>query len=282
MSARSSFDSAAEMAFEPDAKIGLLATLDPQGAPHITLISTLRARAPCDLAWGQFCEGASKRHVQRDPRVGFLVMTMDRESWRGRARWTHLERRGEVLDAYNQRPMFRYNAYFGIHTVHHMRLERLEGPAPLSLPPLAIGSALSAAVSPFARGTGSEGALSAWTRGHLRALQTLKFLSWIDADGYPTIAAAVPAMPAGTGRVVVAAAGNRSRLLDLPPGGQVALFALNLQMESVLLGGTLSAFRGPPGAELAALQVERVYNSMPPKQGPVWPPPPLEPITSFE
>ena len=34
---------------------------------------------------------------------------------------------------YNQRPMWRYNAYFGIHTVHHLDLVSAEGPKALPI-----------------------------------------------------------------------------------------------------------------------------------------------------
>ena len=209
-------------------------------------------------------------------------MTMDRQIWTGTARWLHAERGGEDLDRYNQRPMFRYNAYFGIHTVHQMRLEQLEGPTPLSVPSLAVGSMLANAAGPIARKRLGPRALRPWARKLIRGLQTVKFLSWVDDDGYPRLLPAVPAAPAGPGRLVVAATGNRDELLQLPPGREVALFAMNLQMESVLVRGELGAFRGPYGLELAALDIRQVYNSMPPKQGLVWPPQPPRPVPSFD
>ena len=44
-------------------KIGLLATVTPEGLPHVTLISSLMACAPQQLAFGQFTEGFSKQHI---------------------------------------------------------------------------------------------------------------------------------------------------------------------------------------------------------------------------
>ena len=269
-------------AFAPDAKVGLLATVTPEGTPHVTLITTLSGRVPDQLLWGQFCEGASKAHVRAEPRVGFLVMTLDRQVWTGRARWLDCAVLGDDLDGFNQRPMFRYNAYFGIHTAHRMRLESVQGPEPLSIPGMALGAIGANLALPLAFERGSPAALRPWAVSLLRGLQTLKFLCWIDDDGYPCLVPAVGSAPAGASRVVVAATGNRDALLALEPGRQVALFALNLQMESVLLRGRLGAFRGPWGLEQAPLDIEQVYNSMPPKQGLVWPPQPLEPVRSFD
>lgn len=269
-------------AFAPDAKVGLLATRTPEGEPHVSLITTLAAQPPHELCWGQFCEGASKDNVRLDPRVGFLVMTLDRKLWRGTARWLGTETVGPDLDDYNRRPMFRYNAYFGIHTVHRMRLRQVRGPEPLSIPTLAVGTLLANAASPLTRQRLGPRALRPWARSLLRSVQTVKFLAWVAKDGHPRLLPAVPAAPAGAGRIAIAALGHRAALRALPRGCPVALFAMNLLMESVLVKGELGAFTGPRGFEVAALDIHQVYNSMPPKQGPVWPPRPPRRVPSFD
>ncbi len=53
--------------FEPEAKVGIIATVNPDGLPHITLITALQARSQTELIWGQFCEGHSKQHVRANP-----------------------------------------------------------------------------------------------------------------------------------------------------------------------------------------------------------------------
>ena len=50
-------------AFSPTMKIGLLATVNPDGLPHLTLTSSLQANAPTQMIFGQFTEGQSKKHV---------------------------------------------------------------------------------------------------------------------------------------------------------------------------------------------------------------------------
>ncbi|MEN6475556.1 MAG: pyridoxamine 5'-phosphate oxidase family protein, partial [Syntrophaceae bacterium] len=116
------FDAEATQAFEPEAKVGLLATVNPAGLPHITLITALQAKSPEQMMWGQFTEGRSKAHVRSNPKTGFLILTMDRRLWRGKAVWTHAVNEGADYVMFNSKPMFRYNAYFGIHTVHYMDL----------------------------------------------------------------------------------------------------------------------------------------------------------------
>ena len=98
-------------------KVGILGTVNPEGLPHLTMISTLQACSPTQLVWGQFTEGLSKSYIRDNPRAGFLVMTLDKKLWRGKATFSHIDRSGKEYDWYNNLPMFRYNAYFGIHTV---------------------------------------------------------------------------------------------------------------------------------------------------------------------
>ncbi|MRR37157.1 hypothetical protein EG829_21365 [bacterium] len=81
--------------FEPEAKVGLIATVNPAGLPHITLITALQAKTTEELIWGQFSEGLSKQHVKTNPKTGFLIMTLDRSLWRGKALWSHQETHGE-------------------------------------------------------------------------------------------------------------------------------------------------------------------------------------------
>ncbi|MBW2599206.1 MAG: pyridoxamine 5'-phosphate oxidase family protein, partial [Deltaproteobacteria bacterium] len=53
--------------FEPEAKVGLIATINPEGLPHITLITALQAKTPSQMIWAQFTEGMSKKNVRTNP-----------------------------------------------------------------------------------------------------------------------------------------------------------------------------------------------------------------------
>jgi len=266
-------------AFAPDSKIALLATRDPEGRPHISLITSITGKTPEQLMFGQFCEGQSKLNVRRDPRVGFLVMNMQRCFWRGRARWTHAVTEGEDYESYNRRPMFRYNSYFGIHTVHYLDLIDCSERAPLPMPGVIAGTlaatALGGLLGLVDRRADRSAPLNHWTRRLVNRFDTLKFLAYIDADGHPELVPVVPARAVDRSRLLLVASVFRKELLAIPPGVPLALFSINLQMESVLLRGTAGRFRGPPGLQTAALHGDWVYNSMPPKHGQVYPPVPL-------
>lgn len=257
-------------AFGRDAKVGLLATLDEGDLPHVSLITTIEAASPSRLSFGQFCEGASKRNVRRDPRVGFLVMGMDRRLWRGTARWTGATSEGPEFEAYNRKPLFRYNSYFGVHTVHFLDVVSVGPAESLPVARMVAGAMAARAAGLVARGEEPR-ALSAWARTLTDRLDSVKFLSFVDRDGFPRIVPGLPAASAGHGRLVIVPAVNRGELACIPDGAAVAVFAMSLKMESVLVRGRLSR-RGPG---MLLLDIDLVYNSMPPRQGQVWPAPPL-------
>jgi hypothetical protein len=265
-------------AFEPSAKIGLLATLDPQGLPHVSLITSLQAKSPSELMFGQFSEGRSKAHVKGDPRVGFLVMNLEKQLWRGKARWTGEATSGDDYEMYNRQPMFRYNSYFGIHTVHYLDLVEFSGKQSLSTAGIAVGSLVTLLARRFASTRQPETILRPWAEDHLTRLGTLKFLCHVAGDGYPAIVPVVPCQAADSSRLIFAPTVHRAELAAIPTNATVAVFALNLQMESVLIRGSFLGYRRYAGLRAGAIDIDWVYNSMPPMQGPIYPAPPIPPV----
>ena len=266
-------------AFAPEAKVGLVATADAAGRPHITLITTLRARAPGELVFGQFSEGRSKKYLRQRPRAGFLVLTMDRRLWRGRACWTRAATSGADYEAFNRLPMFRYNAYLGIHTVHHLDLVAVSGPDRLPVAGIAA-AALLTRLARIGTGRGSE-VLSVWARDLFNDLRALKFLAYMDSDGFACIVPLLQCQAAHREALVFSPLAYGRQLRAVPPGATVAIFGLTLKMESVLVRGVFSGLRPTVLGPMGRVALDWVYNSMPPLQGPIYPPEPLRPVVDF-
>jgi len=268
-------------AFRPEAKIGLLATFNEDGLPHITLLTSLMARGPRELMFGQFCEGKSKLHVRHNPRTAFAVLNARRDLWQGKATWTHSATEGDDFITLNNKPMFRYNTYFGIHTVHYLDLLEVRGPVPLSIPRMVTGAALSVLAAPVARLGGRGSAMTRWATAHIGRPDTLKFLAFAGVDGYPALVPVVPALATGSGRIVIPSAGRRQDLSSIARETPVALFAINQDTVSVLVRGHFTGLRHFGLVEAGAIDVDWVYNSMPPNFGQVFPPLPVAPVTNF-
>jgi hypothetical protein len=266
-------------AFEQSAKIGLLATVSPRRLPHVSLITSIQAKSAGGLMFGQFSEGLSKTHIKANPRAGFLIMSLDKKLWRGKARWTGEATSGEDYELYNRKPMFRYNAYFGIHTVHYLDLVELTGKESLPVAGIAAGTLVTMLARRRAARKRPETVLKPWAEKHMSRVGTLKFLSYVGEDGHPVIVPGVPCQAAGSQQVVFAPTVYRTELAAVPTGTTVAVFALNLQMESVLVRGRFTGYRRYAGLKAGIIDIDWVYNSMPPMQGPIYPARPVAPIT---
>ncbi len=266
---------------ESDAKIALIATVNPAGLPHLTLITTLQASGPAQITWGQFCEGSSKVHVKSNPCTAFLIMNQKKELWRGTARWTHEAKEGAEYELYNRKPMFRYNSYLGLHTVHYMDLIEASEKEALSVAAIVAGSGLATAGRLLAGPRHQAPVLKPWAEDLINNISTLKFIAYVASDGFPRIVPVVPCQVSAGRRSIFVPTVYRHELDNLSSGMTVALFAINLQMESVLVRGIFVGYRRWLGPRMGIIDINWVYNSMPPKHGQIYPLEPVRPVLSF-
>ncbi len=270
---RNSFDAADVSAFEPAEKVGLVVTINGAGEPHISLITTISALGSHELTLGEFSRGLSKAYMQERHQVGFLVMSLDRRLWRGRAVWKRCAKEGPEYVKYNKQPMFRYNAYFGINTVHYLELQGVEGPSALPMPGIALSSLATAALCGRARVAGGAEVLPPFASSIIDALASLNFLAYVDAGGFPWIVPVIQARSSGPSRIVFTPGPWGRELGPIPDGARVALFSMNLGMESFLARGS---YRRGLGPSLSGIELDWLYNSAPPCHGQVYPRPDLK------
>jgi len=268
-------------AFRPAMKIGLLASVTPEGRPHITLFSSLMAAGEQQMCIGKFVEGISFDFFQADPKVGWMIMSLDKDLWRGKATFTHLEKSGREFDFYNNVPMFRYNAYFGIHTVYYFDLLSQSGKAPLPMKKV-IGAAVKTMISkPFFHYHKNEPVMNHWTLNLFNKLDNLKFLSYIDQDGHPLIIPVIQAQTADDRHLVFALGAFTDEIKAIPKGVSMAMFGMSLDMTDVLVRGTYHGLRTVGLFKCGVLEVDYVYNPMPPVPAQIYPPKPIEAIIEF-
>ncbi len=262
-------------------KVGLLGTVTPEGLPHLTMLSTLRPHAPGGLVFGQFTEGLSKSFICQNPKAGFLILSLDKNMWRGKASFTHSAKEGPEYDNYNNLNMFRYNAYFGIHTVYYLDLIEQSG-----MKPLPMGRIVSAAIQTvLARTLGGgrrkQEVLNPWVRALFNKLDNLKFISYIGADGYPVIVPTIQAQVPDGERVIFSLGAYGDELESIPTGTPMAVFGMAFSMEDVLLRGAFDGIHRLAGVRCGVVTVDWVYNAMPPIPQQIYPPSPVEAVEEF-
>jgi hypothetical protein len=261
-------------------KIGLLATVNDRGLPHLTQISSLVASSPSQLVFGQFTEGMSKTYIREQPRVSFLLMTLDRELWRGKAVFTHTASQGPEFEMFNNTPMFRYNAYFGVHTVFYMDLVEHTGRQALPMGRI-IAAAIQTLLAKTLTNKQGREVLNPWTVSLMSKLDNLKFLAYIGKDGFPAIVPIIQAQAAGLDNILFASGPYGADLEDVPDGATVAIYGMSLNMETVLMRGRYQGMQRTAGIRCGAARIDWVYSPMPPKPQQIYPQVALEPVTSF-
>ena len=281
MKQRTKFTEQEMKAFEPAEKIGIVASINPEGRPHISLITSIMAPQPDQITLGQFCQGLSKQHIQQNNHIAFLIMTMDKKMWRGRAKWTHLKKEGPEYERYNEIPMFRYNTYFGINTVHYLDLVETSECQRLPMPQLVV----SAMLTKFAKGSVQADKtgriLTPFAEQLFNQLASLKFLAYIGTEGYPTIIPVIQCQAAGSRSLAFSPLAFKAELAPIAPGTEVAVFGLTMGMEDVLVRGTFHGFKRHRLIKLGTIGIEWVYNSMPPGHGQIYPQVELQAVTDF-
>ena len=222
--------------FDPCEKLALVASVNGEGKPHVSLLSSLMATAPDKMALGEFTRGLSKQFWHSNPKAGWLIITMDMKMWRGKASWTHLSTEGAEYVMFNEKPMFRYNTYFGINTVHYFDLVESTDGGGLPLLEIAKSLVFSACAKPFAYKS-KKHVLNYFSHQLINKTGALNFISFVGKDGFPVIIPALQAKASDRGTVYFPNTLYKKELAALVPGMDIAFFSMNMQMESVLIRG---------------------------------------------
>ncbi len=261
--------------FSSPYKVALVASHDEQGDVHITLLSSLMNRGDREMIVGEFVEGSSKTFFHERPKAGFLIMNQSMCLWTGTMDFYDSKMEGEEYIAYNKMPLYRFNTYCGIHRVHYATLRNISDKKKLNLAGIVANTLRVALRAPFSKGDDRD-VFNAWTRQHTKKMTTLYFIGFTDREGYPRIVPIIQGRSNSNSRVLFTLAPYKKDLSALVNGQRVSIFALNLDMEAVLLKGTYLKKRS-----YGTVDVDRVYNCMPPIHRYIYPEIPWETVEAF-
>ncbi len=267
--------------FEPSEKIGIAATVDDQGRPHITLLTSMQAAGSKKMIIGEFFKGKSKKYMQLRPDIAFAIITSDKKIRFGRAKWTHLLKEGPEYKAYNMQPMFRYNTYFGINTVHYLDLIEISTPEFLPVGKIVKSAILTKIVKRRAAKHSNTRILKPFAENLFNSFKTFKFISYINDKGFLKIIPIFQCQAADNSCLAFHPGVYLKELSKIKPGQEVAIFCLSMQMESVLIKSKFNGIKKYMGVKLGTADIDFVYNSMIPTPGQIYPFKELKPVIDY-
>ncbi len=256
----------------PEIMAKLLATIDSAEYPHLTMISSNIAISPTQIKWGKFVEGQSKEFVLKNPKQGVLYMTaaMPFRFLQAKMRFDSISKLGDDALVFNQMKLFRYNTYMRIDTVYFNNVIASRPIRDIPLPGIVKGIMGNLVFNKrkFALDPPQSPRLSKLGRKLFSGLIFPKFLSYLDPnDGYPVTFPVFQAREIDGTRIVIPFSQFKDDLLVIPEKSKVSLFAMDLETVSQMVKGTVIAKH----SNAIVVEIEYVYNSMPPKPGYIYP-----------
>jgi len=252
----------------PEIMAKFVATVDSAGYPHLSMITSNCAISPTATKWGEFTRGMSKGNVVKNPKQGLLFMTaqMPFEFLQIKATLDHVSLEGEDAVDFNQMALFRYNTYMRVYRVFFNSVVAARSIRGISLMGITKG---------ILKGFGSKGNKGQQETARLNPLGRRlfngavfpKFIAYIDSDGYPIIIPCFQARSADGIRIYIPTTQFKEDLACIPPGSKVSMFAMDFETVSQMVKGTLI----DSNPKNLLVDIEWVYNSMPPKVGTIYP-----------
>ena len=192
-----------------------------------------------------------------------------------------MKKEGPEYERYNEIPMFRYNTYFGINTVHFLDLIETSGGEDLPMPKIILAAMLTKLAKAAATTGVDDRILKPFAEDLFNQLDSLKFIAYVGPEGFPVIVPVIQCQAADSRRLAFSPFAFKEELVCIPKGVRVALFGLTMGMEDVLIRGTFRGYKRTMGLTLGTVDIEWVYNSMPPAHGQIYPEVELKTILDF-
>jgi hypothetical protein len=263
----------------PEIMAKMIATIDPEGFPHLTMITSNKAISPSIVKWGEFTRGLSKKYVKENPKQGVLYMTalMPFKFLQAKIHFHHLSREGDDAVDFNMMHLFRYNTYMRIYTTYFNDVIAARPIRDISLMGITKGILWNLFNHPGKTGS-FEQRLSPLGCSLFIGPINPKFISYIDTDGYPIIFPAFQARAIEGKRILVPMTQFGGDIQAISDGAKVSVFAMDMETVSQMTKGILLE----KNSKYAVIDITSVYNSMPPKMGEIYPHKQTRPkITNF-
>lgn len=254
----------------PEIMAKIIATIDKNGDPHLTMIASNKAVDSSTVKWGEFLKGSSKENVLRDPKQGILFMTAEMPFKFIQIKADYEYSSTEAVDAedFNTTNLFRYNVYMRVYRTYYNKVKNATRIRDIPL----MGIVRGIIRNLFGKAKHKTGRIDKRLPDFGMKLFNgpifPKFIAYIDpSDGYPVIIPCFQARAIEHKTIIFPLTQFKEDLLKIPEDSKIAIFVMDFETETMLTKGTYKGIHNSRGI----MEIEQVYNSMPPKPGYIYP-----------
>ncbi|MFX0091199.1 MAG: hypothetical protein ACFFBD_05495 [Candidatus Hodarchaeota archaeon] len=261
---------------QPEIGLKLIATVDPRGWPHITMISFNRAKTPTQVVWGQFTEGTSKKNVLENPKQGIFYMNaaMPFKFVQVKADFDYTKEGGEDCEQFSRGALFRYMTYANVHRCYYNKVIGVTKVRDLPVSGIIKGFLTDLIAAGGTKSQKPKTKLPEYGCEIFNQMTSAKVISFIDNDGYPLIIPCFGLRAPDHSKLVFPLSQFGQELAQVPKEANVAAFVVvseNLELTNIHVNGTFTGFRKSRGFRFGIIEIDEVYNSMPPLHGIIYP-----------
>ncbi len=257
---------------QPDIMVKLISTIDSRGWPHITIITSNRAKTKDQIVWGQFFAGTSKENVIINSKQGIFYMTAEApfKFIQVKADFTHTKTEGDDLDDFNRSNFFRYFTYINVYKVFYNKIIAVTQLR--VLPPGSIPRKIVKAILKEAKTNLDEQRLNVIGYKLFTNKIGVRAIAYIDpSDGYPIIIPHLQINAVDHNRLYFPLTALKEDFLKIPVNSKVAVIGANFDMASQVVKGTFTGIQSVENVEYGLIDIEEIYNSSPPIVGKIYP-----------
>ena len=254
----------------PEIMAKLIATIDEDEGLRITMIANNRAINNEFVKWGQFTEGISKKNILKNPKQAILFMTaeMPFNFLQIKADYDYCSTEAVDAEEFNQTDLMRYNVYMRVYKTYFNKIKEAGKIRNISL----LGIIKGIIVNLFGKRkfkTGKiEERLPKFGMKLFNGPIFPKFIAYIDPkDGYPIIIPCFQARAIEHKTIIFPLTQFKQDLKMIPEDVKVAVFVMDFELETLMVKGSYKGIKNNRGI----IDIEQVYNSMPPKAGYIYP-----------
>ena len=189
--------------FLPDMMIKILATIDDDNKPNLVFINSFEANDNKTLTFAEFIWGKSKRYLQDRKKCAVDFLTLDNHNWIVKGDFDHWEYDGDKYDYYMHKDLFRNNAYTGITRVGYINVKKVIAPKTPVKTDRKVVKILKNFVKEGKANIDKPEIMPKMVEPIFKGTSNMKFIGFIDTDGYPMIIPTMELVPVNLNRLIL-------------------------------------------------------------------------------